>query len=157
MRDCEKMNVRDLLPDYAHGALAGAERARVEAHLGECDACRAELALLRAMRAAHPVPAVATPDIARIVAALPRAAVRPAAGEVASERPGVISLDAHRARRGAGNHVLPWRQAIAAAAVVVAAVGIGVVGKRSRGPEAPATGGQPMEVTRPGATATTLA
>ncbi|HEX7045286.1 MAG TPA: zf-HC2 domain-containing protein [Burkholderiales bacterium] len=40
----------ELLPWYANDTLAGEERARVERHLAGCAYCRAELALLQAMR-----------------------------------------------------------------------------------------------------------
>ena len=72
MRDCENVDIRDLLPEHAGGLLAGAERARVEAHLATCEACRAELALLRALRASRPTPRVTAADVSRIVAALPK-------------------------------------------------------------------------------------
>lgn len=131
MRECEKVEIRDLLPDHARGALAGAERARIEAHLASCDACRAELAVLRAVRAAHPAPPVSAADVSRIVGALPR----PAAPVSVHDRD-VVSLDAHRAARARGGSrraALPWRRVAAAAAVIVGVVGVGVVGNRERG------------------------
>lgn len=41
----------DLLPWYANASLTGAERDRVEVHLGSCARCREELKLLQALRA----------------------------------------------------------------------------------------------------------
>lgn len=41
----------ELLPWYANDTLDAEERARVERHLAQCEDCRAELAVLRAMRA----------------------------------------------------------------------------------------------------------
>src|SRR5689334_723978 len=114
MRECDNADLRDLLPDYARGALSGAERARIEAHLAACEPCRAELALLDHVRSAHPQPAV---DVARIVAALPRPPRERAAAE-----PGVISLDARRderARRDTARNVTPWRKVAGIAAVLV--------------------------------------
>ena len=128
MRDCENAEIRDLLPDHARGALTGVERSRVEAHLAACEACRAELALLRAVRSAHPTPAV---NVARIVASLPRSGAAPDARAAAT--PGVVSLEAHRVRRaadGTSSGRLPWRR-VAAAAVIVVAVGAGLL--RNRG------------------------
>jgi hypothetical protein len=41
--------LRQMLDDYADGALAAGETRRIEVHLAECAACRAELADLRAL------------------------------------------------------------------------------------------------------------
>ena len=69
MSECTLTEMRDRLPDYAQGASTGADRARVEAHLAICEACRAEVALLRGTRLAilKRTPAV---DIVRISAAV---------------------------------------------------------------------------------------
>jgi anti-sigma factor RsiW len=70
MSDCTNIEVRELLPDYLHGRLDGAERDRVEAHLASCAECSGELALLRSVRQAYAhAPALDTAGIAR---ALPR-------------------------------------------------------------------------------------
>lgn len=68
MTDCPNAGIRDQLPDLLHGHLDDRSRARVETHLRECAACRDELDLLRAVRAAAPRVGV---DVARIVSALP--------------------------------------------------------------------------------------
>lgn len=76
MTDCPNGDIRDLLPDLVNGRLSPEQRAEVESHVGSCDDCRDELALLRGMRRSmHRVPAVAVGDI---VSALPayRAPVR---------------------------------------------------------------------------------
>ena len=73
MRDCPEGDLRDALPLLAHGKLAGAERARVEAHVAECATCAAELDLLRAVARAYDVARI---DSATIVAALPVARAR---------------------------------------------------------------------------------
>src|ERR1700722_16661557 len=70
MRDCADGNMRDRLPAYVHGTLPAAERARVAAHVGNCEDCEAEMELIRAALRAYPAPAV---DIRRIVTALPAA------------------------------------------------------------------------------------
>src|SRR5688572_13973165 len=72
MNDCLSAEMRDALPDVVHGRLEAAKLAEVEAHVASCDACAAELELLRAVVASMPVaPAI---DVQRIVAALPVAA-----------------------------------------------------------------------------------
>ena len=68
MTDCTNLEMRDLLPDYARGALTGAPVMAVEQHLASCGSCRAELAVVRsALAALGDVPRV---DTARIVAAV---------------------------------------------------------------------------------------
>jgi anti-sigma factor RsiW len=125
MTDCTNADVRDLLPGYAHGTLGAAERARVESHLAGCADCAAELSLIRAARRAlAPAPAV---DVARIVAALPMAPARPAAGA----EPGVTPLAARRTERRRRARA-GWRQAAAIAAVAVGAVGLSLAGRAAR-------------------------
>lgn len=68
MRDCEDGEMRDLLPLFARGKLPPADRARVDAHVAHCEACAAELEVLRAVSLAFSVPAL---DAARIANALP--------------------------------------------------------------------------------------
>ncbi len=73
MTECRTPELQDLLPDFVAESLSDTDRVRLTAHLAECDACTADLALLRQVRAAtvHTAPI----DVARIVAALPRPAV----------------------------------------------------------------------------------
>ncbi len=76
MTDCPNGEVRDLLPDLLHDRLPSDTRREVEAHVRDCEDCRAELELLRAMRASlRRGPSV---DVAAIAAAIPsyRAPVR---------------------------------------------------------------------------------
>jgi anti-sigma factor RsiW len=69
MTDCPNGDVRDLLPDLLHDRLSPEMRREVEAHVRGCDDCRAELALLGAMRSTlRRAPAV---DVAAIAAAIP--------------------------------------------------------------------------------------
>ncbi|MDE3174187.1 MAG: zf-HC2 domain-containing protein [Gemmatimonadota bacterium] len=68
MTECGNPEFRDALPDLLHGRLDDAARARAEAHVRDCGACRRELALLGSLRAAMPQPAV---NVAAIAAALP--------------------------------------------------------------------------------------
>jgi anti-sigma factor RsiW len=86
--------VAGLLPWYVNGTLECQERARVKAHLGQCPACRQELAVLRALAdrvKATPVPE-RSPQAAfeRLRASLPdreAASPRPARSERAT--PGI--------------------------------------------------------------------
>src|SRR5919108_3148859 len=72
MSDCTNIEIRDLLPDLARGALSGQLLVAVEQHLATCASCRAELAMLQKARQVLGVtPAVNT---ARIAAAVVRAA-----------------------------------------------------------------------------------
>jgi hypothetical protein len=68
MNDCADGDMRDLLPGYVHGTLSSAERSVVAAHLATCEACAAEVELIRSASRAFPAPRV---DVSKIVAALP--------------------------------------------------------------------------------------
>lgn len=65
MNECMEREIQEMLPDVLHGTLAPGDRARVDAHLAACSACRRELETLRAVHGA----AVFTPniDVDRIV------------------------------------------------------------------------------------------
>ena len=69
MNDCPDGDMRDLLPEYANGVLPKALHERVAAHVSRCTDCATEVALIRTVGAAYPMPKV---DMARIVAALPQ-------------------------------------------------------------------------------------
>lgn len=74
---------RELLPWLANGTLAGAEHARVQAHLRDCPACRAQLDWERGLRAAAP-PAPALSAHAAFARLRPRlGAQEPGGGSVA--------------------------------------------------------------------------
>lgn len=76
MNDCPNADMRDLLPDLVNDRLGPSVRADVEAHLATCADCRAEVDLLRDVRATFgQTPAV---DVPKITAAIPayRAPVR---------------------------------------------------------------------------------
>ena len=68
MDDCRNAEMKDRLPDLLGDAAARPGLETVRAHVASCESCRSELALLRAVREAHPAPAV---DVARVVSALP--------------------------------------------------------------------------------------
>ena len=70
MSDCANVEIRELLPEYMHGRLGAADRARVESHLTGCEDCAAELTTLQTVRRVYSrVPAI---DTAAIVRALPK-------------------------------------------------------------------------------------
>lgn len=54
--DARHLEAQDALPWLANGTLAGTELERVQAHVASCADCRADLALLRTVRAAGPAP-----------------------------------------------------------------------------------------------------
>lgn len=66
-------HTKDHLPEYAAGVLAADEARAVEAHLGVCADCRAELELVRALRSTRPDP---DPALAAKVQAAVRSAPR---------------------------------------------------------------------------------
>src|SRR5687767_2181563 len=132
MNDCVSTEMHDLLPDVVHGKLGAAKLAEVEAHVASCDACAAELELLRAVVASMPVPP--SMDVQRIVAALPVAAkqgllLHRGNGDPASDSPAPV-------RRSQGVWSSPFLR-VAAAVVVVAAGGLSLlVGRDVLNPEA---------------------
>lgn len=111
MTDCPNGGVRDALPDYLHDRLEPARRAEVESHLTTCEACRAELSLLRDLRATlRRAPVV---DVAAIAAAIPPHRERPTRTWATS-----------------------WRAAAAVVAIAVGGTSIALL--RTRAPAAPA-------------------
>jgi len=68
MTECQNVDMREALPDLLHGQLPAEARAHVELHVTACTACADELAILRAVLAGAPAPAV---DVARIARAVP--------------------------------------------------------------------------------------
>jgi len=67
MNDCSNVTMREMLPDLLNDRLATDARAQLQAHLESCADCRAELELLRRVRAAAPAPRV---DASRIAGAI---------------------------------------------------------------------------------------
>jgi anti-sigma factor RsiW len=121
MTDCPNGELRDLLPLLAHDALDAAEAARVREHVATCAECRAELALLDAVRA-QAVAATPVVSVSAILAGVQRAT----ADTAGSATRGVLrALPAKR--RSAW---VPQRYAAAAASLVlVASVSLAVVGR----------------------------
>jgi anti-sigma factor RsiW len=113
MNDCTNLDIRDLLPDLARGALSGPSLATVEEHLATCASCRAELRLLRnALAALGGAPSV---DAGRIAAAvvrsraarqIPRGRIWLAAASVAAIT-GAAALATSLARKPGGPELAP--------------------------------------------------
>lgn len=105
--------LRELAPAYALGALTPGQRASVEAHLSECAECRAEVASF-------------TPVVQGLAYTVP--IEEPPAGlraRVLSQAPG----ESRRATRPAQEQRSPrwnWKVALAMAALLVVAIGLGV-------------------------------
>jgi anti-sigma factor RsiW len=139
MSDCTNLEMSDLLPELARGALTGPSRLAVEDHLATCEACRAELELVRSAHAVlSTTPAV---DTSRIVAAVARSnAVR---------RDATVAV-AQARRRRAWNVSAPSKRMWLAAASIVAAVGVSVIGSNvTRRPDAPAVAPTVAQVEQP--------
>lgn len=115
MSECTKLEMRDLLPDVARGALIAASSVELEDHLATCAECRAELRLLRDARAV--LSTTRSVDAPRIVAAIGRSsAIRrdatAAVGEVRRRRTWSVTTPSRRV----------WLAAASIAAVIGAAV-----------------------------------
>jgi anti-sigma factor RsiW len=149
MRECENEDLRDALPGYVAGRLAGPDRARVAEHIAGCAACAAEAELLRVT---HRVMTQDAPqiDTGRIIAALPappRAATGPvlvrsdaalASTGVASEGRAVRPVVQRPARaRGFRPLLTGWRIAAAISMVAVGGLSVAVI-RDLRAPRAPA-------------------
>jgi anti-sigma factor RsiW len=107
MNDCIETEVRDALPDLIHGRLSDLDTATLTAHVESCADCRAEMELLRQLRASAPLaPRI---DVARIVSSLPLP-LPTAADLVASESVRV---------RPAPRRSFIWKTAMAASLLVV--------------------------------------
>ncbi|MCG6958186.1 MAG: zf-HC2 domain-containing protein [Gemmatimonadetes bacterium] len=101
---------RELIPDLVGGRLAAEEAARVGSHLETCDACRAEADFVRLLFASRPV--------------APRE---------------LVSRVREAVRAGEGSARRPW-WGLAAAAVAVLALGIGVASRGATEATAPVPG-----------------
>ena len=115
MADCSNVEIRELLPERAGGALSAADLARVDAHLASCGLCTSELALIQAARRSMRfAPAI---DVARIASGVVAATAVPSRPQlVGSARSSSSARPAPRLR---------WVGWKAAAAIAIAAAGIG--------------------------------
>ena len=116
MSECTNLEMRDLLPDLARGALTGPSLVAVEQHLASCASCRAELALVRSAQGV--LGAIPSVDASRIAAAVVRSGAvrRNATAAVAQSR-----------RRRAWSAAASSRRVWLAAASVVAIAGAAVL------------------------------
>jgi hypothetical protein len=149
---------QDALPWLANGTLAGAELERVQAHVATCADCRADLALLRTVRAAGPGPdlgfdpdralarlmprldAVPVEDDVPVPCALPQAETLPETETVAataalpgSATPGLLRR--WRDRRAANDGA--WLRAAVAAQFCAIAVLAALLARPAAHPDAP--------------------
>ncbi len=83
MSDCIETEVRDALPDLIHGRLSDLDTATLTAHVESCADCRAEMDLLRQVRASAPL--APQMDVARIVSTIPLP--MPSAADVVASLP----------------------------------------------------------------------
>jgi anti-sigma factor RsiW len=144
MADCSNVEIRELLPERASGALSVADLARVDAHVAGCAMCSDELALIRSARSAlRREPRV---DVARIAAAVQRATAAPA-------RPALVGGGSRPARTLSRSRWIGWK---AAAAVAIAAIGGGTMLFSSR-IEAPTVGSSIQPVGTAPSSATPIA
>jgi Putative zinc-finger len=144
MRECENEDLRDALPGYVAGRLAGPARARVAEHIAGCADCAAEAELLRV---AHQVMTQDVPrvDAGRIVAALP-APPRTVTGPVLVRSETGVASAGHATRpvvprtaRASGFRPMwtGWRIAAAVSTIAVGGLSVAVLrdlGTGRRGP-----------------------
>jgi anti-sigma factor RsiW len=116
MSDCTNLEMRDLLPELARGALTGPSLVAVEQHLASCASCRAELALVRNAQAV--LSATPSIDASRIAAAVVRSS---------SIRRNATTTVAETRRRRAWSLWTPSRRVWLAAASIVAVAGATVL------------------------------
>lgn len=115
MADCSNVEIRELLPERAGGALSAGDLARVDAHLSSCELCASELVLIQAARRVLRVsPAI---DVGRISSGVVAATATPT-------RPQLVASSSSRPvmRRAPRLRWVGWK---AAAAIAIAAAGIG--------------------------------
>ena len=88
MTDCTNAELKDLLPQLflGRGTLGVADEASVRAHVDACADCRAELALLEAVRA-HADAVTPRMDTAAILAGVQRATAQPRVLQFKPRRP----------------------------------------------------------------------
>ena len=120
MNDCMNTEVRDALPDLAHGRLGKLDVATMSAHVETCGDCRAELALIQQVRHSAPFAPRMNPE--SIAAAIPPYAGAATMARTAASRDGRSM----------------WRLSLmAAAALVVFAIGgLSIRGGEDKVPDA---------------------
>ncbi len=120
MNDCMNTEVRDALPDLAHGRLGKLDVATMSAHVETCGDCRAELALMQQVRDSAPFAPRMNPE--SIAAAIPPYAGAATMARTAASRDGRSM----------------WRLSLmAAAALAVFAIGgLSITGGEDKSPDA---------------------
>lgn len=126
MTDCTNAELKDLLPELGQGTLDVADEASVRAHVAACADCRAELALLEAVRL-HADAVTPRVDTAAILAGVQRATAQPR----------VLALKPRR----------PWRArsyvAAAASVLFVGALSLSAIARTFGTPDGASLGGTP--------------
>jgi len=114
--------IKDLLADVLAGKLPQEEVDRIQDHLGSCTDCRAELELLRGLREALVQELAVPPGLEGMI----QARVREELGQALEE--GVGSRSPEVGTQPSRRWVPTW--ALSAAAVVVLALGTGIIWNR---------------------------
>ncbi|HUF89368.1 MAG TPA: zf-HC2 domain-containing protein [Gemmatimonadota bacterium] len=126
MRKDDRGHVGELLDAWRTGELEPAEGARVEAHLAECERCRAELSAL---------------EILAIAVERGQEARRRSAAELepdwAAQRAAIVARTSGRPRAARGGRRAFWRWAPQVALAAVAVIVIGVVWRGTTPDSAP--------------------
>ena len=140
MNPYSHLEAQDALPWLANGTLAGAELERVQAHVATCTECRADLALLRTVRATGPGPDLDFDPERALARLMPRLDAAPVADDVPApcalpeaQAPG--PLQRWRARLAANDRT--WLRAAVAAQFCAIAVLAAMLALPAAHPEAP--------------------
>jgi hypothetical protein len=128
---------QDALPWLANGTLAGSELERVQAHVETCADCRADLALLRTVRAAGPAPGLDFDPDRALARLMPRLDAAPVDDDVpvpcaVPETPGL--LQRWRNRLAANDR--SWLRAAVAAQFCAIAVLAAMLARPAAQPDA---------------------
>jgi anti-sigma factor RsiW len=143
MSDCTNLEMRDLLPDLARGALTGPSLVAVEQHIASCASCRAELALVRSAQAV--LAATPSVDASRIAAAVVRSG--------AIRRNATMAVVQSRHRRAWSVSPSSRRVWLAAASVVAVAGAAVLATNVARKPASPDTAPVVVQIEEPNAPA----
>lgn len=141
MNPYSHLEAQDALPWLANGTLADAELERVQAHVATCADCRADLALLRTVRAAGPGPDLDFDPERALARLMPRLDAAPVADDVPvpcalPETPTAPGLLQRWRDRFAAND-RTWLRAAVAAQFCAIAVLATMLARPAAHPEAP--------------------
>jgi hypothetical protein len=141
MNPYSHLEAQDALPWLANGTLADAELERVQAHVETCADCRADLALLRTVRAAGPGPDLGFDPERALARLMPRLDAAPVEDDAAvpcappQEQAAPGLLQRWRARLAANDRT--WLRAAVAAQFCAIAVLAAMLARPAAHPEAP--------------------